>query len=118
METMIRGVRKARQIGASAGLRPWEAKELMPGSLVTSDEAIAKFVRKNTITTYHFAGTAAMGASSTDAVDTQLRLRGVSGLRVADASTIPWTPVSALNAPSMMIAYRAAHFMREANSLE
>jgi choline dehydrogenase len=46
------------------------------------------------------------------AVDPQLRLRGVTGLRVADASTIPWTPVSALNAPSMLIGYRAAKLLR------
>jgi choline dehydrogenase len=45
-------------------------------------------------------------------VDPELRLRGVSALRVADASTIPWTPVSALNAPSMLIGYRAAKLIR------
>jgi len=112
METMIKGVRIARAIGASKGLATWGAKELMPGSRVTSDEAIAKFVRKNTITTYHFAGTCTMGSSDETAVDTELRLRGVKGLRVADASVIPWTPVSALNAPSMLVGYRAAKFLR------
>jgi len=112
METMVRGVRIARAIGGASGLADWGAKELMPGKRVTSDEAIAKYVRKNTITTYHFAGSCRMGTRETDPVDPQLHLRGVSGLRVADASAIPWTPVSALNAPSMLIGYRAAKLIR------
>ena len=53
-----------------------------------------------------------MGGRETDPVDPQLHLRGVTGLRVADASVIPWTPVSALNAPSMLIGYRAAKLIR------
>jgi choline dehydrogenase len=112
METMIAGVRIARAIGASKGLFDWGAKELLPGSRVRSDEAIANYVRKNTITTYHFAGSCGMGVRSEDAVDPELRLRGVTGLRVADASVIPWTPVSALNAPSMLVGYRAARLLQ------
>ena len=112
METMVRGVRIARAIGASSGLSEWGAKELMPGKRVKSDEAISNYVRKNTITTYHFAGSCSMGVTEAHAVDPQLRLRGVTGLRIADASTIPWTPVSALNAPSMLIGYRAAKLIR------
>ena len=112
METMVSGVRIARAIGASRGLADWGAKELMPGKRIKSDEAIEKYVRKNTITTYHFAGTCRMGTRETDPVDPQLQLRGVCGLRVADASAIPWTPVSALNAPSMLIGYRAAKLIR------
>ncbi|HXU67968.1 MAG TPA: GMC family oxidoreductase [Polyangia bacterium] len=108
LETMVRGVRIARQIGGSAGLKEWGARELLPGKRTRSDESIARYVRKNTITTYHFAGTCAMGAGEADAVDTQLRVRGVRGVRVADASAIPVTPVSALNAPSMLIGYRCA----------
>ncbi len=112
METMVRGVRRARAIGGSPGLSDWRPKELMPGARVTSDDAIACYVRKNTITTYHFAGTCGMGFGAASAVDPALRLRGVTGLRVADASVIPWTPVSALNAPSMLIGYRAARWLR------
>ncbi|MDH3726152.1 MAG: GMC family oxidoreductase [Myxococcales bacterium] len=114
MDTMIEGVRIARKIGNATGLTAWGAKELMPGKRVTSDQAIADYVRRNTITTYHFAGSCGMGMSDSDAVDTQLSVRGVTGLRVADASAIPWTPVSALNAPSMLIGYRAAQLMRDA----
>lgn len=111
MDTMIRGVRLARAIGAAQGLAPWRPKEVLPGPRVRSEAAIARYVRKNTITTYHFAGSCRMGENEADAVDPQLRLRGVRGLRVADASVIPWTPVSALNAPSMLIGYRAARLI-------
>jgi choline dehydrogenase len=112
---MVRGVRIARQIGNSAGLKDWGARELRPGSFTKSDDAIARYVRKNTITTYHFAGTCAMGAHEAAAVDTQLRVRGVHGVRVADASAIPVTPVSALNAPSMLIGYRCAKMIQANN---
>jgi choline dehydrogenase len=111
MDTMIKGVRIAREIGRSRGLADWGAKELMPGKRVQSDAAIERYVRKNTITTYHFAGTCQMGTQEADAADPELRVRGVRGLRVADASAIPWTPVSALNAPSMLIGYRAARLI-------
>jgi choline dehydrogenase len=112
LETMQRAVRIARAIGASSGLGPWAPKELMPGKRVSSDAALASYIRKNTITTYHFAGSCGMGQTLAHAVDPQLRLRGVTGLRVADASAIPSTPVSALNAPSMLIGYRAAKLIR------
>jgi choline dehydrogenase len=112
LETMVRGVRIARSIGNSAGLLEWGARELRPGKRTRSDRAIARYVRKNTITTYHFAGTCAMGTHDDAAVDTQLRVRGVRGVRVADASAIPVTPVSALNAPSMLIGYRCARMIQ------
>jgi choline dehydrogenase len=112
METMVTGVRMARAIGGASGLAEWGARELMPGKRVNSDEAIANYVRRNTITTYHFAGTCSMGVTESHAVDSELRLRGVTGLRVADASAIPWTPVSAINAPSMLIGYRAAKLIQ------
>jgi choline dehydrogenase len=112
LDTMVRGVRRARQMGSAEGLRAWGARELLPGKRTQSDDAIARYVRKNTITTYHFAGTCAMGAREGDAVDTQLRVRGVRGVRVADASAIPVTPVSALNAPSMLIGYRCAKMIQ------
>lgn len=114
LDTLVRGVAHARKIAAAAGLRDVGARELMPGKSVRTDDAIAWFVKKNLITTYHFAGTCRMGEDDTSVVDTALRVRGVEGLRVADASVMPTTPVSALNAPSMMIGLRAANMMLEA----
>jgi choline dehydrogenase len=85
----------------------------MPGPWNQSDDAIARFVEKNAITTYHYAGTCAMGEGSRSVCDTRLRLRGVQGVRIADASAIPVTPVSAMNAPSMLVAWRAARYLLE-----
>jgi choline dehydrogenase len=112
LDTMVRGIRIARKIGSSAELSEWGTRELRPGRRTVSDKALARYVRKNTITTYHFAGTCAMGTQDAAAIDTELRVRGVSGVRVADASAIPVTPVSALNAPSMLIGLRCAKMIR------
>jgi choline dehydrogenase len=110
LETMVRGVRLARALASAPSLKEMGSRELMPGSWVESDDAIARWVRKNAITTYHFAGTCRMGTDPGAVVDTRLRLRGVRGVRVADASVVPFTPVSAMNAPSMMVGLRAARF--------
>lgn len=114
METMVRGIEHARRIAASAGLAEQGARELMPGRRTRSERALERYVQKNAITTYHFAGTCSMGESPGHVVDTELRVRGVHGLRVADASIIPSTPVSALNAPSMLVGYRAARWIAAA----
>ncbi len=88
METMVRGVRIARRIGGASGLAEWGAKELMPGKRIKSDAAIANYVRKNTITTYHFAGSCSMGTSEAQAVDPPAspagRDRSASGRRLRD----------------------------------
>lgn len=114
LDTMVRGVRLARRLSKSDALSEIASRELMPGGFRKSDEALANFVRKNAITTYHFAGTCSMGDDHGAVVDTSLRVRGVEGLRVADASAVPTTPVSAMNAPSMMVGMRAARLLLQA----
>ncbi len=113
MQTMVDGIRLARKLSKSGGLGAWRSQELMPGVWNQKDDALAKWVGGNAITTYHFAGTARMGTSASAPVDTRLRLKGVTGVRVADASAVPFTPVSAMNAPSMLVGLRAARFIRE-----
>jgi choline dehydrogenase len=113
LETMIAAVRLSRRIARAAPLAAYGNRELSPGPFAGSDAALARWIRGNVMTTFHFAGTCRMGQDPGSAVDTRLRFRGLAGLRVADASVIPFTPVSALNAPSMLVGYRAARFLRE-----
>ncbi len=116
LETMVRGIKLARRLAAAPGLADIASQELMPGPFAKSDEALARYVQKNAITTYHFAGTCRMGVDEDSVVDTSLRVRGVEGLRVADASAVPTTPVSAMNAPSMLVGLRAARLVLAART--
>ena len=108
LETLVKGVELARRVTGAPALQEWGARELFPGRWASSTKLLEGFIRANAMTTYHFAGTAALGVDDRSVVDEQLRVRGVLGLRVADASVMPWVPVSALNAPSMLIGYRGA----------
>lgn len=111
LETMIHGVQLARRITGAPALREWGASELFPGRWAATPRLIETFVRANAMTTFHFAGTCSMGTDDRSVVDERLRVRGVAGLRIADASVMPAVPVSALNAPSMLIGHRAASFL-------
>ena len=106
--TMVAGVARARAIAGAPPLVEWGSRELVPGARKTDPEP---WIRKAAMTTYHFAGTCRMGDDPASVVDTSLRVRGVAGLRVADASVVPTTPVSAMNAPSMLVGYRAAELI-------
>jgi choline dehydrogenase len=114
LETLVKGVELARRVAAAPALQQWGNRELLPGQRVSSPEKIAAWIRQNVMTTYHFAGTCKLGTGADSVVDPELRVRGVRGLRVADASVIPSVPVSAMNAPSMMIGWRAAELLRAA----
>lgn len=113
MDTMIAGVELARRIADGAPLQRYGNREVLPGRWSTGRKATAAFIRAMAMTTYHYAGTCTMGQTADSVVDERLRVRGLTGVRVADASIMPVVPVSALNAPSMMIGYRAAAFARE-----
>jgi choline dehydrogenase-like flavoprotein len=91
VRTVVAGIKLSRQIAAQPALRAWIARELAPGPGVTSDAALAAYVRQTAATVYHPVGTCRMGATgATDAVvDPQLCVCGVRGLRVADASIMP-----------------------------
>jgi choline dehydrogenase len=116
MATLVAGVRLARRIAGGEQLGELGNRELSPGRRTESDAALARWIRENAMTTFHFAGTCRMGTDAGAVVDERLRLRGVTGVRVADASVIPFTPVSALNAPSMLVGFRAARYLREEGS--
>jgi len=106
-------LREARRILGMPALARYGGAELSPGAALDSDAELEAFVRSHVATTYHPVGTCKMGpASDTLAVvDAQLRVHGLQGLRVADASVMPNIIGGNTSAPSMMIGERAADFM-------
>jgi choline dehydrogenase-like flavoprotein len=110
MRIMIGGVRAARRLFATPAMRGWAGPELAPGADCLSDATIEDYIRDTATTGYHPGGTCRMGdpADPRTVVDPSLRVVGVPGLRVADASVMP-TMVSVNIAPTcMMIGHRAA----------
>jgi choline dehydrogenase len=114
MKVMLEALRLSREILAQPAFEAYRGEELMPGAKVQDEEALAAFIRRKAESIYHPVGTCRMGrADDPDAVvDPQLRVRGVEGLRVVDASVMPKLVGGNTNAPTMMIAERAADLIR------
>jgi len=115
LNALAAGVRMARDYGTAAPLSKICTEELAPGDGVHTDHEMRDFIRASVVTTYHPAGTCAMGGDSkqdasrqASVVDPLLRVRGVDGLRVVDASVMPTLPRGNTNAPTIAIAERAA----------
>lgn len=115
MKTLIAGFREARTIFAQPALAAMTGAEIEPGIQHQSDAEIDAALRKIVNTAYHPTGTCKMGPDSDPmaVVDGRLRVRGVSGLRVVDASVMPEIISGNTSAPTMMIAERAARFILE-----
>ncbi|GAA2422719.1 GMC family oxidoreductase N-terminal domain-containing protein [Actinomadura vinacea] len=112
VDILVAGVRQARQIAATAPLADVVGGEWAPGEQIDGDEALAGFVRHACATLFHPTSTCAMGASEDTVCDPDLRVRGVEGLRVVDASVMPSVPRGNTNAPTIAIAERAADLIR------
>src|SRR5207302_1277486 len=89
----------------------WGAVERYPGPDTTSVDELRSYVRKTAITYHHQVGTCKMGQDPMAVVDPRLRVTGVEGLRVADASVMPMVTTGNTNAPSVMIGDRVADFV-------
>lgn len=115
INVMIEGVRKAREILAAKEFEQYQSWEISPGSEAQSDEQILAFIRNRAETIYHPIGTCKMGAIDDPmaVVDPQLRVKGVQGLRVVDASVMPSLIGGNTNAPTIMIAERAADMIKQ-----
>jgi choline dehydrogenase-like flavoprotein len=112
--SLVAGIELAREIARRPPLAEIVLKELKPGPDVVGHEEIAADLRRRLMLIYHPVGTCRMSDTRDDAVvDSQLRVRGVNGLRVIDASVMPVITGGNTNAPTMMIAERAADLIRE-----
>jgi choline dehydrogenase len=112
---MVDGFRMMRKIMAQPAMARLRGEEFSPGEQVKSDEEILTWIRNNSQTAYHPIGTCRMGQGPNTVVDEKLRVHGLSGLRIADASIFPTMPSGNTNAPSIMVGEKAADLLREAS---
>lgn len=107
----VAALRMARKLAEQPALAPWIVREIKPGPGAASDAELLDYVRGIGQTSYHPVGSCRMGTDAASVVDAHLCVRGVSGLRVADASVIPTMCTANTNAPAMMIGERVAAFI-------
>ena len=106
--TMVAGLRLAREIMAQPAFRPYYGAEIAPGAGVESDADLEAYVQAQAASIYHHVGSCRMGSDDMAVVDEQLRVHGVQGLRVVDASIMPQIVSGNTNLCTMMIAEKAA----------
>jgi len=113
MRVMIAGLRKAREIASAAPLSDWVARELYPGPQAQSDGELADYIRRTHNTVYHPVGTVRMGPANDpmSPLDPELQVKGVSGLRVADASVFPEHTTVNPNITVMLVGERCAELV-------
>jgi choline dehydrogenase-like flavoprotein len=114
--SLVAGVRRTHEIAATEPLASVRGRTLVPSSPVETDEEIEAFVREEAELLYHPVGTCRMGIGEDAVVDPELRVHGVSGLRVADASIMPVITGGNTNAPAIMIGEKAAELIRSARA--
>jgi choline dehydrogenase len=113
MRVIVHGVRLSRRLAHSKAFAAYTGDELHPGVNVKSDAEISEFIRNEAETLYHPVGTCKMGNDSMAVVDARLRVRGIERLRVVDASVMPRIIAGNTNAPTIMIAEKAADMIRQ-----
>lgn len=110
-EAAIRGARLARKIAAQPALQRFLIEETLPGPAIETDDALLDYIRAKGQTSYHPVGTCRMGGDPGAVVDPECRVLGVDGLRVADASVMPFIVSSNTNAPSIAVGERASQMV-------
>jgi choline dehydrogenase len=113
LRVLVAGLRHARRIFAAPALAAHSVGETVPGPQVGSDTELAGFARNTGTTVYHPVGTCRMGEDPMAVVDSRLRVHGLGGLRVIDASVMPSVTTTNTNAPTIMIAEKGAAMIRE-----
>lgn len=114
---LVQAVKIARQIFATRAFSSWVKRELLPGPEVQSDAQLRAFVRARADSYHHQVGSCKMGLDALAVVDPQLRVYGVEGLRVADASVMPVVPSGNCHTGIVMIAEKAADLLKDAHGL-
>ncbi len=109
----IAGLRLVRRIADQPALKPYVFSELFPGVDTESDDAMLDYIRRTGVSNQHPTSSCAMGTGSNTVVDPRLRVHGMQGLRVADASVMPVAVGGNTNAPTIMIGEKAAAMMLE-----
>ncbi|HSW14885.1 MAG TPA: GMC family oxidoreductase N-terminal domain-containing protein [Solimonas sp.] len=113
LDKLVTGLKKAREIFAQPAFAPHNLEEMEPGPAVRSDAEIREWIRGHAETLYHPVGTCKMGSDPMAVVDARLRVHGVTGLRVVDASIMPTLVGGNTNGPSTMIGERGARLVLE-----
>lgn len=111
---MAHGLEVARDVGQRNAFGGWRGREVLPGPDVTDDAALRAYLARATSTYYHPVGTCAMGTGPEAVVDPELRVRGLVGLRVVDASIMPRIVATNTNAATVAIAEKGADLIRTA----
>lgn len=112
VKLQIEGMRAVRTIGVQKAMQSVLTGEVMPGASVEKDTALENYLRQTSATIFHPVGTCKMGYTPEAVVDSQLRVHGLRGLRVVDASVMPQITSGNTNAPTIMIAEKAADLIR------
>jgi choline dehydrogenase len=115
LRRLIEGLRLTRRILQAQPLRSYLGAEMAPGAQMKSDGELAAYVRDRSQTLYHPVGTCRMGTGRWAVVDSELRVRGVDGIRVVDASVMPVIPRGHTNAATIMLAEKAASLIQAAS---
>ena len=112
LDALVEAIKRARDIIHASAFDDWRGEELVPGPGTKTDEQIREYIRLACSGLFHPAGTCKMGRDRMAVVDPQLRVRGVEGLRVADASIMPTVVSGNTHAPTVMIGEKAAAMIR------
>jgi len=112
-DVTLEAMRITRKIMTAPAMQDIATDEIAPGVDIDSDDELLDWVKKNAETTYHPVGTCKMGSDPMAVVDDRLRVHGIAGLRIADASIMPTLTSGNTNAPSIMIGEKASRMILE-----
>ncbi|MDP2820209.1 MAG: GMC family oxidoreductase N-terminal domain-containing protein [Polaromonas sp.] len=114
IKTLVTCIKAMRKVADQPALAEWRGREVFPGPEKTSDKDLAEYCRSAVVSYHHQVGTCAMGQSPMSVVNHELKVHGVTGLRVVDASIMPAVSSGNTNAPTIMIAEKAADMIKAA----